>query len=83
MTSKTRTVCLTFALIGFAAAVSAQTPPPAPQAPQAPTGASAGPAVASPTYTSIPLEIAVNRPAAWQFLHVRLDEAALDGLVFH
>jgi hypothetical protein len=37
----------------FAAAVSAQTPPP-----------SSGPAVASPTYTFIPLEISVNRPAA-------------------
>src|SRR5260221_7149420 len=61
MASKTITVCLTFALIGFAGAVSAQTPPPAPQAA---TSASAGPAVTSPTYTSIPLEIAVNRPAA-------------------
>jgi len=61
MASKTITVCLTFALIGFAGAVSAQPPPPAPQAA---TSASAGPAVTSPTYTSIPLEIAVNRPAA-------------------
>jgi hypothetical protein len=61
MASKTITACLTFALIGFAAAGSAQTAPPAPQAA---TSASAGPAVASPTYASIPLEIAVNRPAA-------------------
>jgi len=61
MVSKTTTACLAFALIGFAAAGSAQTAPPAPQAA---TSASAGPAVASPTYASIPLEIAVNRPAA-------------------
>ncbi len=61
MTSRTISVCLPLALICFSGAVSAQTPPPAPQAA---AGASAGPAVASPTYTSIPLEITVNRPAA-------------------
>ena len=42
------------------AAAGAQTPPAAQGAP----AASSGPAVASPTYTFIPLEIAVNRPAA-------------------
>src|SRR5258708_18856220 len=31
---------------------------------QTPPAASAGPAVASPTYTSLPLEITVNKPAA-------------------
>ena len=45
----------------LASAASAQAPAPAAQA--APTAA-AGPAVASPTYISIPMEIAVNRPAA-------------------
>jgi hypothetical protein len=40
--------------------VNAQTPPPAPQA----APATGNIVVASPTYTSIPLEIAVNRPAA-------------------
>lgn len=39
----------------LAGAANAQTPAPA---------APAGPAVAAPTYVSIPLEIAVNRPAA-------------------
>jgi hypothetical protein len=47
-------VCL-LAIIGLAAAASAQTPA---------TPSSAGPAVDKPTYTSIPLEIAVNKPAA-------------------
>ena len=47
----------TFAVALLAAAASAQ----APAAPAAPAG---GPAVAAPTYISIPLEIAVNRPAA-------------------
>src|SRR5579872_5964868 len=47
---------LAVVMIPLAGAASAQTPPAAP--------AAAGPAVASPTYTSIPLEIAVNRPAA-------------------
>src|ERR1700761_5647279 len=32
--------------------------------PQAPAASSAGPAVANPTYISIPMEITVNRPAA-------------------
>src|SRR4029078_9400649 len=41
---------------GFLAVATAQTPAPTPQA--------TGPAVASPTYTSIPLEITVNRSAA-------------------
>ena len=45
------------AIAGFLQVATAQTPAPAPQA-------ATGPAVASPTYTSIPLEIAVNRPAA-------------------
>jgi hypothetical protein len=53
-------------LIGLAVAVvvalpqaaSGQAPPAAQTAP------AAGPAVANPTYTSIPLEIAVNKPAA-------------------
>ena len=44
-----------------AGAAAAQNPAPAAQAA---TGAATGPAVASPTYTSIPLEITVNRPAA-------------------
>ena len=46
------------AIAGFLRVATAQTP--APPTPQAATG----PAVASPTYTAIPLEIAVNRPAA-------------------
>jgi hypothetical protein len=53
--------CCVFGALCVAAAAAAQTPAPAGQAA---TGASAGPAVASPTYTSIPLEISVNRPAA-------------------
>ena len=44
------------AIAGFLGVATAQTPAPTPQA--------TGPAVASPTYTSIPLEIAVNRSAA-------------------
>ena len=51
-------------LLGLAAAVvlsgAAAAQPPA----AAPAPASGGPAVANPTYTSIPLEIAVNKPAA-------------------
>jgi hypothetical protein len=46
-----------FVIVSYAGIAAAQTPPPA-------AAASAGPAVASPTYTSIPLEIAVNRSAA-------------------
>jgi hypothetical protein len=46
----------TIAAVCLAAAAGAQTP-----APATPAG---GPAVAAPTYISIPLEIAVNRPAA-------------------
>jgi hypothetical protein len=59
-----RSAACAFAVLGLAAAAMAQTPaPPAQAAP--PTG---GPAVASPTYVSIPLEITVSRPAAevWQ-----------------
>jgi len=48
------------AVVCLAAAAAAQTPPPAQGAP----AATAGPAVAAPTYASIPMEIAVNRPAA-------------------
>ena len=44
------------AIVALVGVATAQTPAPPPQA--------TGPAVASPTYTSIPLEIAVNRPAA-------------------
>jgi len=44
------------AIAGFLGVAAAQTPAPTPQA--------TGPAVASPTYTSIPLEITVNRSAA-------------------
>ena len=44
------------AIAGFWGVATAQTP--------APTAQATGPAVAAPTYTSIPLEIAVNRPAA-------------------
>ena len=43
-------------IAGFLGVAAAQTPAPTPQA--------TGPAVASPTYTSIPLEITVNRSAA-------------------
>ena len=50
-----------FAVACLAGAASAQTPAPATQAAQT---APAGPAVAAPSYISIPLEIAVNRPAA-------------------
>jgi hypothetical protein len=45
----------------FAQSIHSQTSAPAPQAPPPPTG---NIVVASPTYTSIPMEIAVNRPAA-------------------
>jgi Polyketide cyclase / dehydrase and lipid transport len=45
------------AIAGFLGVATAQTPAPTPQA-------ATGPAVASPTYTSIPLEITVNRSAA-------------------
>ena len=47
-------------MFGLGVAVAAQTPAPAAQA----TAATAGPAVAAPTYISIPLEITVDRPAA-------------------
>ena len=52
--------CCAFAIICLAGAAAAQTPPAA----QPAAAASGGPAVATPTYTSIPLEITVNRPAA-------------------
>ena len=49
----------------LASAVGAQAPSPPPPVPPAPPPAGAvSVAVAAPTYTSIPLEIAVNRPAA-------------------
>lgn len=47
-------------LFCFVTVAAAQAPAPAPQ----PAPASGGPAVAAPTYVSIPLEITVNRPAA-------------------
>jgi hypothetical protein len=53
--------CCAVVIVCIASGAAAQTPAPAAQ-PAAAT--SAGPAVASPTYTSIPLEITVNRPAA-------------------
>jgi hypothetical protein len=53
-------VACALAITCLASAASAQTPAPAAQA--AP-GATVGSAVAAPTYISIPLEIAVNRPA--------------------
>jgi hypothetical protein len=49
------------AIVAFASTTKSQTPAPAPQA--APAG-NANIVVANPTYTSIPLEIAVNKPAA-------------------
>jgi hypothetical protein len=58
MTFRKRSVCCGFAIICVAGAAAAQTPAPAAQA------ATGGPAVASPSYTSIPLDITVNRPAA-------------------
>jgi len=61
MTFRTGFACCAFAIVCVAGAAAAQTPAPAAQAA---TGAAGGPAVASPTYTSIPLEITVNRPAA-------------------
>jgi Polyketide cyclase / dehydrase and lipid transport len=49
----------TVGVVCLSAAVTAQTPAPAAQGTPA-----SGPAVAAPTYVSIPLEITVNRPAA-------------------
>jgi len=49
---------LVVVVAGAGRAGVAEAQPPAPAAP------SGGPAVANPTYTSIPLEIAVNKPAA-------------------
>src|SRR5512138_1457580 len=54
---RTTSVGCVLAIAGFLQVASAHTPAPTPQA-------ATGPAVASPTYTSIPLEIAVNKPAA-------------------
>jgi Polyketide cyclase / dehydrase and lipid transport len=54
---RTTSVGCGLAVAGFLQVAAAQTPAPTPQA-------ATGPAVASPTYTSIPLEIAVNKPAA-------------------
>jgi hypothetical protein len=48
------------AVVGLAIVASAQAPAPAPSASAAPVSV----VVANPTYISIPLEIAVNRPAA-------------------
>jgi Polyketide cyclase / dehydrase and lipid transport len=53
-------VSCTLVVLGISTA-TAQTPT---TAPQGTPPASGGPAVANPTYASIPLEIAVNRPAA-------------------
>src|SRR5439155_9492336 len=50
--------CGVVAVVCIAGAAGAQTPA------AQPAPAASGPAVASPTYTSIPLEITVNRPAA-------------------
>jgi hypothetical protein len=61
MVIKKAAVCCAFALLCVGDAARAQTPPPGVQAA---AGAASGPAVASPTYTSIPLEITVNRSAA-------------------
>jgi hypothetical protein len=47
-------------VVGLSGAAIAQTPAPAAQA----APAASGPAVAAPTYVSIPLEITVDRPAA-------------------
>jgi hypothetical protein len=57
MTFRKRLAFGAFAITCLAGAAAAQTPSPTSPA------ASGGPAVASPTYTSIPLEITVNRPA--------------------
>jgi hypothetical protein len=57
---KTFAVCVVLAIVGLARATNSQTLPPGAQpAPAAPVSI----VVASPTYISIPLEIAVNRPA--------------------
>ena len=57
----TTAVVCALAIVCLASAARAQTPAPAAQAaPAAPVSS----AVAAPTYLSIPLEIAVNRPAA-------------------
>jgi hypothetical protein len=53
---RTTVAACALAIAGFLGVATAQTPAPTPQA--------TGPAVASPTYTSIPLEITVNRSAA-------------------
>src|SRR4051812_26876215 len=53
---KTAAGCV-LAMVGVVGSAGAQTPAPAPPA-------ASGPAVASPTYASIPLEITVNRSAA-------------------
>ena len=54
-------LAMTAAACVFAVSVSAQTPAPAAQAPAAPN---ANIVVDNPTYITIPLEIAVDRPAA-------------------
>jgi Polyketide cyclase / dehydrase and lipid transport len=62
MSSVKISVCCAFAIVSLAGVAAAQTPPASGAQPT--PAASAGPAVASPTYTFIPLEITVNRPAA-------------------
>jgi hypothetical protein len=57
---RTTVVACALALAFLARTAAAQTPPAAQAAPTTPVSV----AVASPTYTSIPLEITVNRPAA-------------------
>src|SRR5262249_52747119 len=52
-------ICSAGAIVFSASALSAPAPTPTQAA-----AASGGPAVSNPTYTSIPLEITVNRPAA-------------------
>jgi hypothetical protein len=54
-----KTAACALAVVSLSGAASAQAPPPSAQA-----AAPASIVVAAPTYTSIPLEIAVNRPAA-------------------
>src|SRR5262245_25976186 len=53
----------TFATLALTGLAATQAPPAAQPAPGSPA-ATTGPAVASPTYTSIPLEITVNKSAA-------------------
>jgi hypothetical protein len=65
LSSHTAVACAV-AVVCLAGAASAQAPSPAPPVPPppAPPAGAVSVAVAAPTYTFIPLEIAVNRPAA-------------------